>query len=368
MKGMISSCCGKRLGAASPSSLVAKGPVSPMEGEAVPSRISGRHVSATGTNCSQKNVRTVLLAMALPVAVTFATRASGSDGRLRLDEVDVSMHMVLPVKSEGKYYITGTTDLTNVWKGTTDGFHVYSSRDLKTWDKQLAWAPPAGSEWDSKAWGAIIHPLKDKYIMVGAVYSTKRKKHGVFTMESDKPHGPYKLRSEEPLMDGIDPHITTDKDGSPWLVVGGAKGIKAAPLSNDLRRVLADPITILRASEVPGAERKKLWINDAPVFHRLRNGELLMLFSSFHRYEDGIAHATFKLRSRSGELSGPWISEGVFLPKQHGASFWRRFDGELMLTVKPFGVAVEDGRPEFIQLKETEDDISIHPDGSTDGI
>ena len=42
------------------------------------------------------------------------------------------MHMVLPVKSQGKYYITGTTDLTKVWKGKTDGFTVYSSKDLKS--------------------------------------------------------------------------------------------------------------------------------------------------------------------------------------------------------------------------------------------
>ena len=289
-----------------------------------------------------------------------------AEGALPLNQVEVSMHMVFPVKSEGKYYTTGTTVLLTVRRGKTAGFPVYSSRDLKTWDKQLAWAPPAGSEWDSKAWGAIIHPLKDKYIMVGAVYSTKKKKQGIFTMESDKPQGPYNLRSEEPLMDGIDPHITTDKDGSPWLVVGGAKGIKAAPLSNDLRRILAEPKTILHASKVPGAERKKLWINDAPVFHRLRNGELLMLFSSFHKYEDGIGHATYKLRSKTGDLLGPWESEGVFLPKQHGASFWRRFDGELMATVKPFGVAVEDGRPEFILLKETSDDVFLHPDGSAE--
>jgi len=64
----------------------------------------------------KKKIRTMLLAMALPVAVTFAIRASGSEGALRLDEVEVSMHMVLPVKSEGKYCITGTTDLTNVWQ------------------------------------------------------------------------------------------------------------------------------------------------------------------------------------------------------------------------------------------------------------
>jgi len=167
-------------------------------------------------------------------------------------------------------------------------------------------------------------------------------------------------------MDGIDPHITMDKDGSPWLVVGGREAVRAAPLSSDLRAILAEPKTILHASQVPGAKGKGGWFHDAPVCHRLRNGELLMLFSANYKFPDGPAFATFKLRSESGELSGPWKSEGVFLPKQHGASFWRRFDGELMLTVKPFGVAIEEGHPEFIHLKETRDDVFLHPDRSTE--
>lgn len=303
----------------------------------------------------------------LLIPFLIAASATGSEDALRLDEVEVSMHMVLPVESEGRYYVTGTTDLTNVWKGKTDGFTVYSSKDLKSWDKQLAWTPPAGSEWNSRAWGAIILPQKDKYLMVGAVYSSTREAHGILTMEADKPEGPYKLRSEEPLMEGIDPAVVTDKDGSPWLVVGGRPAIKAAPLSKDLRRILAEPKTILHASEVPGAKGRgeKGWYHDAPVFHRLPNGELLMLFSADYEYQDGPAYATFKLRSKSGELSGPWKSEGVFIPKQHGASFWRRLDGKLMLTVKPVGVSIERGHPQFIQLKETRDDVFLHQDEST---
>ena len=297
----------------------------------------------------------------LLIPILLAVSIAVAKDTFPLNDVEVSMHMVLPVESEGRYFITGTTDLTNVWKGKTDGFTVYSSKDLKSWGKQPAWAPPAGSEWDSRAWGAIILQQKDKYLMVGAVYSSKREAHGILTMEADKPEGPYKLRSEEPLMEGIDPAVVTDKDGSPWLVVGGRPAIKAAPLSKDLRRILAEPKTILHASEVPGAKGRgeKGWYHDAPVFHRLRNGELLMLFTADYEYPDGPAYATFKLRSRTGELSGPWKSEGVFIPKQHGASFWRRLDGKLMLTVKPFGVSIEEGHPEFIPLRETRDDVFL---------
>jgi len=51
------------------------------------------------------------------IPLLVAACATAAEGPLRLNEVEVSMHMVLPVESKGRYYITGTTDLTHVWKG-----------------------------------------------------------------------------------------------------------------------------------------------------------------------------------------------------------------------------------------------------------
>ena len=76
-----------------------------------------------------------------------------------IDEVGVSIHMVFPVEPEGGYFITGTTDLTNVWKGETDGFTVYFSKDLSrgtsSWNGRLPLevdgtaAPPQGLDGNS---------------------------------------------------------------------------------------------------------------------------------------------------------------------------------------------------------------------------
>jgi hypothetical protein len=274
--------------------------------------------------------------------------------------------MVLPVESRGMYYITGTTDLENVWDGNTEGFHVYSSPDLVHWDKTLAWEPPEGSEWNQCAWGAVILPWQGKYILLGSLYSSRRKYHGVLSMVSDTPEGPYSLRSSEPIMKGIDPALVIDADGTPWLVVGGRGGIMAAPLSDDLMSVTEAPDTILLASSVPGAKPAKDggWFHDAPAFHRLENGELIMLFSANYAYPDGVAYATFKLRSSSGRVAGPWTPAGVFLPRQHGAWIWRRFDGQLMLTAKPEGVSIEQGHPGFIRLLESSDDLTLYPENT----
>ena len=92
--------------------------------------------------------------------------------------------MVLQDTSTGMYYITGTTDLANVWEGKTKGFHVYSSPDLANWRRTLAWEPPEGCEWDQRAWGAVILPWEGRYLMLGALYSAARKKHGILSMVS----------------------------------------------------------------------------------------------------------------------------------------------------------------------------------------
>jgi hypothetical protein len=289
---------------------------------------------------------------------------------LSLDQVTVSRHMVLPVRSTGMYYITGTTDLVNVWEGKTRGFHVYSSPDLENWKKTLAWTPPEGSEWDRRAWGAIILPWRDQYLMLGSVYSEARKSHGILSMVADVPEGPYVLRSGEPIMEGIDPALVIDMDGTPWLVAGGREGIMGAPLTEDLMSLARAPDTLLQASWIPGAAPAGdgRWFHDAPTFHRLENGELVMLFSTNYTFPEGVAYATFKLRSTSGRVAGPWTPAGVFLPGQHGAWIWKRLDGTLMLTVKPEGVAIEKGHPEFIRLLESTDDLTLYPEHASEEV
>jgi hypothetical protein len=52
-------------------------------------------------------------------------------------------------------------------------------------------------------------------------------------------------------------------------------------------------------------------------------------------------------------------NEGIFLTRQHGPWFWRKFEGQLMLTLKPRNVPIEEGYPGFIPLVETDHDVMI---------
>jgi hypothetical protein len=302
----------------------------------------------------------------LLMGTALVTCSRGLDRLPTLDEIQVSDHMVLTDETTGRYHITGTTDLESVWEGPTEGFHVYTSRNLEKWKKNLAWTPPEGSEWNRRAWGAVIVPWHKQFVMLGAVYSAERNHHGILSMLADTPEGPYVLRSMEPLMKGIDPVCVRDDDGTLWLVVGGREAITGAPLSEDMMQITAPEVTLLHASEVPGAQPASDggWFHDAPAFHRLANGDLIMLFSANYQFPDGIAYATFKLRSAGGSVKGPWIPEGVFLPRQHGAWIWKRLDGQLMLTAKPAGVSIEEGYPGFLRLEESRDDVWLLPESN----
>lgn len=293
--------------------------------------------------------------------------ATGKPGQakqsLALSEVTVSTHRILSLESTGRYYITGTTDLKNVWEGKTEGFHVFSSQDLVKWRKVLAWAPPEGSQWDILAWGAVIVPWNNRFVMLGAVASSKGRHHSILSMISDTPEGPYILRSSEPVMEGrtkhgaVDPTHVLDADGTPWLVIGGSRGIFAAPLSKDLMRITAKEVRILHNSDVHGAYGP----HDGLAFHRLANGHLLMFYSADYKFPSGKGFATFKLRSATGNIVGPWVNEGVFLPRRHGLWIWRRLDGQLMLTAKPKNVSIEKGYPGFAPVDESETDLSLVP-------
>ncbi len=133
-----------------------------------------------------------------------------------LNKVEVSMHMVLPVESEGRYYITGTTDLTNVWKGKTDGFTVYSSKDLKVVGQaagSCAWLEAKktilhASEVPLEANGTAVPGAPSSFPRrtstswwEPSILPKERRKNKILTMEADKPEGPYELEPRNIALD-----------------------------------------------------------------------------------------------------------------------------------------------------------------------
>ncbi|WP_423736347.1 glycoside hydrolase family 43 protein [Chitinophaga caseinilytica] len=223
---------------------------------------------------------------------------------------------------------------------------VYKSRDLENWEKAgIAFEPPAGFWGTKDFWAPDVYKYRGKFYML-ATFSAPGRKRGTSILVGDHPAGPFAPLKNGPAtpdsnmcLDGI---IYTGKDGKPWLVwcwewleVGDGR-IMAQRLSRDLNSAVGKPIELIRAGDAPwtgpvGGEGKRGIVTDGPFFHRMQNGEMIMIWSSFTKagkYAIGVA------RSESGELKGPWKHDPEPLNTDDGghAMLFRDFSGQLRIS------------------------------------
>ena len=177
-----------------------------------------------------------------------------------------------------KYYMYGTTD-RDCWGGPGVGFDVYVSDDLQSWE-------------------------------------------GPFVEHSDGAVTP----DEWECLDGT---LFVDDGGNPWMVfchewqqVYDGK-MCAARLSDDLSRMIGDPVVLFSASESGWAQEyewqgKSGYITDGPCLMSY-DGKMLMLWSSFIEDE----YATGVAVSETGNIPGPWkhLPEPIYIGGGHGMVF-----------------------------------------------
>ena len=279
---------------------------------------------------------------------------------------------ILPVPEEGYYYLYCNQDGVGLPPGQF-GIVTYRSRDLEQWEGAFPVFIPDEEFWGTRDfWAPEVHRYQGKYYL----FSTHAWEHGPRGTQisvSDSPLGPFK-----PLGDwaqtpkdwqSLDGTLFIDEDDAPWMVfchewiqVGDGK-MCALPLSQDLSEAIGEPILLFRASEAPWAlpfqqDNEASYVTDGPWMHRLPNGNLIMLWSSFGEngnYMVGIA------RSESGTLAGPWHQDGTPLFSDHGGHpmLFRTFDGQLMMALHQPNHPREAVRVRLIPMKETEDDLFI---------
>jgi hypothetical protein len=120
----------------------------------------------------------------------------------------------------------------------------------------------------------------------------------------------------------------------------------AMRLSDDLKQAVGRPVFLFSATDAPwvrdlaasepkGKDQRRylfpVYVTDGPFLYRLKEGLLLMLWSSLGEqgYAMGIA------RSTSGNVAGPWVQESKPVWGKDGGHgmFFRTFDGRLLLTL-----------------------------------
>jgi len=148
---------------------------------------------------------------------------------------------------DGNFYMTGSTG-ENIW-AYSRGVELWKSPDLKTWHYMgLVWDMDKEGTWE-KAWRPLhnkpcraiwapeIHYVRKNYYICLSIAPT-----GISILKSTtgKAEGPYvhAFSPEKPIVNGIDPTLFEDDDGSVYFTYASAT--KIARLKDDLSGLAED--------------------------------------------------------------------------------------------------------------------------------
>ena len=285
---------------------------------------------------------------------------------MKLNEINIRDPYVLVYG--GKYYMYGTRG-NECWNDEAFGFDVYISEDLENWS-----GPKTIFEREESFWGRKNFWAPEVYYYNGAFYmfasfKAENRHRATVILRSDSPNGMFKVYA-----DGITPEDWECLDGTlyiedgvpymvfchEWTQVSDGE-ICAVRLKEDLSGRDSEPFVLFRASEADWAvsvsEDGKNYVSDGPFLMRLKNGSLIMLWSSFGK--NGYVQAVS--RSDNGKINGKWENrtEDCLFDRDggHGMIFTAK-EGEKYLVIhSPNKRGLE--RPRFIGIGENEERIYI---------
>lgn len=285
-------------------------------------------------------------------------------------DINIRDPFVLPLPSESRYVLYGTRG-SETWANSASGLDYYTGTDLENWNGPFpAFVPPAGFWSDRNFWAPEVHAYGGRFYMF-ATFKAEGVCRGTQILAADTPNGPFLPISDGPVTprdwECLDGTLYVDAQNQPWIVfchewvqVGDGE-VCALPLSADLSAAVGGPVKLFTASEAPWAleitpKNRRGYVTDGPFMHRLANGVLIMLWSSFGTggYTVGIA------TSDSGDILGTWQQQPEPLYAGDGGHcmVFRAFDGTLMLALHRPN-KTPDERPQFIPLRETETSLEL---------
>ena len=290
---------------------------------------------------------------------------------LKLSDINIRDPFVLPVPSENMYYLYGTMGQFT-WTDSAVGFDTYTSSDLENWAGPIPAFRPSDDFWaDRNFWAPEVHHYRDQLFMF-ASFKAEGVRRGTQILMADTPNGPFKPHSNGPVTprdwECLDGTFYLDPENQPWMIfchewVQVTDGeICALRLSDDLQTAVGKPQLLFRASEAPWTQSydpkgRNGIVTDGPWMHRLPDGTLIMLWSSFGSGGYTIGRA----RSDTGDILGPWSQDPDPLYSGDGGHcmVFRSFDdGQLWLSFhRPNQHLLE--RPQFVRLTETDSTLTL---------
>lgn len=289
---------------------------------------------------------------------------------LKNSDIHIRDPFVLPIRAEKRYVLYGTTG-AEAWTNAASGIDCYTGTDLQHWEGPFpAFRPPTDFWADRNFWAPEVHAYRGRYYMF-ASFKAEGVCRGTQILAADSPNGPFAPISDGPVTprdwECLDGTLFVDANDQPWIVfchewvqVGDGE-ICALRLSDDLAFGIEPPRLLFHASEAPWAQEinskgRKGYVTDGPSLHRLANGTLIMLWSSFSTggYTVGIAQST------TGDILGPWQQhpEPLYAGDGGHCMVFRTFDDQLCLAFHRPNPS-PDERPVFVPLRETESTLEI---------
>jgi GH43 family beta-xylosidase/lysophospholipase L1-like esterase len=253
---------------------------------------------------------------ALQLLAESPTPVAGSgEFPLKLEDIRVRDPFIL---AEGGIYYLYAQGGNRARNDAADlGIEVYRSHDLVHWSqpKQVFARPKEGFWGNPPIWAPEVHKLDGAYYIF-ATMAGRAGGRGTQILRAERAEGPFLVTGEQastpPEQRCLDGTPWIDHDGTHWMIYcheweqirdGGMLAVK---MSKDWTTRLGEPITLFHASQAPWVRpypKPDTYVTDGPFLHRMKNGKLVMIWSSFvkgHGY--GIGQAI----SESGTVVGPW--------------------------------------------------------------
>lgn len=283
---------------------------------------------------------------------------------MKLEDINLRDPFVL--NENGTYYMYGTR--AEAFGKGVGGFDVYKSHNLTDWSepKECFCSDRYGMNKDVN-WAPEVHKYKGGYYML-ATFTQDNGRRGTYALVSDSPDGDFKPHSNGALTprewECLDGTLYISGDGTPYLVfchehtqiLDGT--VCYIELSLDLRQAVGEPITLFAGSQPYWADEKtpdkQNFVTDGPFMYRTKDGDLLMIWSTFvnHLYTQCVA------RSKNGEIDGEFEHLPLLIDNDGGHGMLFEADGQLMLTFHTPNKTGEE-HPAFVRIEDSGRDIRL---------
>ncbi|MCL2242959.1 MAG: glycoside hydrolase family 43 protein [Treponema sp.] len=269
------------------------------------------------------------------------------------------------------YYLFGSTD-KDIWKSAGVGFDMYISRPhagylqagLEEFDGPFPCFRPQENFWSKiNFWAPEVYRYNNEYYMF-ATFKPVQGRRGTAVLKTQSLDKYFLPWSDGPVTppdwECLDGTLYVDEQQKPWMifchewqqVTDGE--ICIMPLTDDLKKASGSPHLLFKASEAPWASEFKGrvtgFVTDGPFLYTAKNGNLLMLWSSFGpdgKYRIGLAV------SESSRIEGPWKQQNEPLYSADGGHgmLFHSIEGKLYLAIHSPNNSPNE-RPVFIEMIE----------------